>query len=160
MDNTNKSLFREKSLEKISSPEQLTDYIRVSNPGVWMMLAAVIVLLAGACVWGIFGRLQTKLDVAAVSDGEAITCFVPEDDINSVAVGMPIVINDVEYSISFIPEEPSVMNADSQSYILHVGNLQVGEWVYRVRADSVIDVGIYDAKIITDSISPMSFVFN
>ena len=33
-------LFREKSLEKVSSPEQLNDYIRVSNPGVWIAVAA------------------------------------------------------------------------------------------------------------------------
>ena len=44
-------VFRQKSMEKISSPEQMNDYIRVSNPRVWMILAAVIVLLAGVCVW-------------------------------------------------------------------------------------------------------------
>lgn len=45
-------IFRQKSIEKITSPEQINDYIRVSNPSVWMVLAAVIVLLAGVCVWG------------------------------------------------------------------------------------------------------------
>ena len=42
-------IFRKKSLDRISSPEQLNDYIRVANPGIWMILAAVIILLAGAC---------------------------------------------------------------------------------------------------------------
>ena len=45
-------IFRKKSLDRISSPEQLNDYIRVANPGIWMILAAVIILLAGVCVWG------------------------------------------------------------------------------------------------------------
>lgn len=53
-------IFRKKSLDRISSPEQLNDYIRVANPGIWMILAAVIILLAGVCVWGIFGHLDTK----------------------------------------------------------------------------------------------------
>lgn len=53
-------LFRKKSIERVTSPEQLNDYIRVSNPGVWMILAAVVILLAGVCVWGFFGRLDTK----------------------------------------------------------------------------------------------------
>ena len=35
-------IFRKKSLDRISSPEQLNDYIRVANPGIWMILAAVI----------------------------------------------------------------------------------------------------------------------
>ena len=50
-------VFREKSLERISEPEQLHDYIRVTSPGVWLVLIAVIVLLAGVLVWGVFGKL-------------------------------------------------------------------------------------------------------
>ncbi len=42
----NTSFFRKKSLDRISSPEQLTDYLRVTNPGIWIFLAAVVVLLA------------------------------------------------------------------------------------------------------------------
>ena len=49
-----KSVFREKSLDRIQSPEQLNDYLRVTNPTVWVLLAAVIVLLAGMLVWGSF----------------------------------------------------------------------------------------------------------
>ena len=52
-----KQIFRKSSIDRVSSPEQLNDYIRISNPSVWMVLAAVIVLLAGVCVWGIFGHL-------------------------------------------------------------------------------------------------------
>ena len=59
-------LFRKKSMDKISSPEQLNDYIRVSNPGVWMILACIIILLIGMCVWGVFGRLETTMKAAAV----------------------------------------------------------------------------------------------
>ena len=37
-------IFRKKSLDRISSPEQLNDSIRVAHPGIWMILAAVIML--------------------------------------------------------------------------------------------------------------------
>ncbi len=40
-----KPIFREKALEKITSPEQLNNYLKVTNPAVWMILAAVILLL-------------------------------------------------------------------------------------------------------------------
>ncbi len=52
------SVFREKSMENINSPDKLNDYIRVSTPGVWLVLAAVTVLLIGILVWGIFGTLK------------------------------------------------------------------------------------------------------
>ena len=45
--NTMQSLFREKSLETVENPEQLNDYLKVTSPGVWIVLGAVIVILAG-----------------------------------------------------------------------------------------------------------------
>ena len=39
-------------MDKVTSPEKLNDYIKVSNPTVWIILAAVAVLLAGAVIWG------------------------------------------------------------------------------------------------------------
>ena len=40
-------LFRQKSLDRISSPEELHDYMRVTSPRLWMILGAILVLLAG-----------------------------------------------------------------------------------------------------------------
>ena len=40
------ALFREKSVTKVSSPEQLNDYIRVSTPAAWLVLVAIVLLLA------------------------------------------------------------------------------------------------------------------
>ncbi|MCR5672295.1 MAG: hypothetical protein K6F87_01095 [Lachnospiraceae bacterium] len=51
-------LFREKSLERISSPEQLDDRISVTTIPVWLVLLATIVILAGMLVWGIFGTVD------------------------------------------------------------------------------------------------------
>lgn len=46
-------LFREKNLERLESPEQLNDYLRVTSPGVWMILSAVILLLIGVFIWAV-----------------------------------------------------------------------------------------------------------
>ena len=52
------SIFREKSLDKISSPDQMNDYIRVTTPSVWIALAALVVLLVGILVWSILGTVE------------------------------------------------------------------------------------------------------
>ena len=52
------SIFRQKSLDKVSSPEQLNDYIRVTTPSVWLVLAALVVLLVGMLAWSIFGTVE------------------------------------------------------------------------------------------------------
>lgn len=53
-------LFREKSLERISTPEQLNDYIKVTTPSVWLVLIAVVVLLVGIMAWSIMGTVTVE----------------------------------------------------------------------------------------------------
>lgn len=53
----NNGIFRQKSIDKVSSPEKLDDYIRVTTPSVWIALAAIVALLIGVIVWGCFGEL-------------------------------------------------------------------------------------------------------
>ena len=40
-------LFRQQSMDQVNSPEQIRDYLRVTSPKLWMVIAAVLVLLAG-----------------------------------------------------------------------------------------------------------------
>ena len=42
---TKTSIFREKSITRVSSPEQLNDYIRVTTPSVWIVLIALVLLM-------------------------------------------------------------------------------------------------------------------
>ena len=51
------SIFRKESMERVSSPDQLDDYIRVQKPSVWIILALVIALLVAAFVWAVTAKL-------------------------------------------------------------------------------------------------------
>ena len=70
------NVFREKSMDRVSSPEQLNDYIKVSNPAVWMIISSVIILLIGICVWGVFGRLNTVIKTGGVCRNGVACCYV------------------------------------------------------------------------------------
>ena len=45
-------------------------------------------------------------------------------------------------------------------YARHTGELSIGEWVYIVQIDGNMPDGVYKAQIVTDSVSPLYFVFN
>jgi HlyD family secretion protein len=53
--------FRKKSLEKLSSPEQLDTMIQITNRSGWIALLTVGFCLVVALAWGIYGRIPTKL---------------------------------------------------------------------------------------------------
>lgn len=128
------SIFRKSSLERVSSPEQLNDYIRVTNPGVWLVLAAVVILLAGACVWGVFGHLDTTISAPVeVRGGEARLVLEERQQIDPDA---PVVIGGREFSLG-----PAV-----------------GGGAYLFAVD--LPDGDYQATVVTERIAPISFVFN
>ncbi len=156
-----KTIFRKKSMEKISSPEQMNDYIRVSNPGVWMILAAVIVLLAGVCVWGMFGRLDTAVKASGVCTDGRLTVYISESDISKITDDAIISLGDNEYSLNEIAKTPVQINDDFNSYLLHLTGLSKGDWVYTLKADAPdIKDGTYSVSVITERVKPLDFVLN
>lgn len=154
------SVFRQKSIDRVSSPEQLDDYIKVTNPGIWIVLAAVVVLLAGFIVWGAVGTLETKVKAAAVSDSGTIVCYVKEADISGIEQGNTVRIGGNEYSVSKVSELPVAVDKSLTDYAIHIGGLTTGEWVYEVTLNGDLPNGTYEADIVTDSVSPISFLFN
>lgn len=53
-------IFREKSLERMASQEQMDDYIKVTTPSIWIALLAIVVLAAGIVVWSTLGTGAAK----------------------------------------------------------------------------------------------------
>ena len=129
-------IFRKKSLDKIKSPEQLNDYVRVANPGVWLLLCAVIVLLIGFCIWGIFGQIKTTVPAQIAVDGGKVICTV-DGDVDKIEAGMTVEAGD---------SKGVVKSVDTESG--------------RVEIDIYLSNGVYEGRIVTENIAPLSFVFN
>ena len=156
----NDKIFRKKSMDRMSSPEQLNDYIKVTNPGVWMALAAIVILLIGVCVWGVFGTLETKLSVAAVSQDGQTLLYVKEDNMASVQENLSVYIGDEIYKVTSVSAQPVAVTEEISEYARHTGELSIGEWVYIVPIDGNMPDGVYRAQVVVDSVSPLYFVFN
>ena len=135
-------LFRKKSLERVKSPESLDDYIRVSNPGVWLLLVSVIVLLLGALVWGIFGRVDSTVPSAVCVENGAAVCYIGEEDISSVKVGLTVKL------------------ADTEAVITHIGERGEAGFVCTLSPELALPDGYYEGKVVIKSYRPLSFVLN
>jgi hypothetical protein len=79
------NIYREKTLERISTPDQLTDYLKVTNPGIWVILAAVIILLAGVFVWSYTGVLETRSPAKVIVSKQ--TAMVATKDMKELTEG-------------------------------------------------------------------------
>lgn len=54
-----KTIFRQVSLERLSSPEQLDQILRVTDPRTWVGLTAIFLLLLTTIFWGFKGSITT-----------------------------------------------------------------------------------------------------
>lgn len=155
-----KNIFREKSVDNISSPDSLNDYIRVVSPSVWATIAAIIVLLLGFTIWGVLGSLDTVINAVVVSENGNVTAYINETDSSSVLTKNIITISGQDYSYN--PDESigkKLNMGDDETLITMLG----GSDNTRIRCFAVegdIPEGVYNGSIVVDSVKPMSFIIN
>lgn len=154
------SIYRKESLDRMSSPDELTNTIKVIKPSVWVLLIALILVLAGFLVWSVFGRINSTVETVVVSDGESISCLISEKDILSVQPGMTLILEDKEYRLGEQVDDPKSAYYDLDPILYHFGNYGQDEYVYTFSVDGDIDRGIYKAKIVVERVRPITFLWN
>lgn len=153
----NKKIFRESSIERVTSPEQLNEYIRVAKPSVWIVLSAVVVLLAGAMVWAVFGTIETSFRAGAVCENGHTACYVTGENAKKLTEGLKVTVGEYSGVIVSISEIPVDMPEDK--YLEYYSGIESGTLCYEVQADiPSLGDGIYEATIIVDTVKPITFI--
>ena len=153
-------LFREKSLEAIESPESMNDYLQVTSPGIWIVLVAVIAILIGAVLWGIFGRINTTVDVAVISSSEGQTCYVPYDKLEGVMSAGLVTVDGHEYSLRMDADTETVIISEATNpYIRVAGGLHIGDVAVEIPVEAGLPEGIYTGSVTTESLKPITLLF-
>ena len=99
-------LFREKSLQYISSPERINDYLKVTKPAVWATLVAIVILLVGLVIWGNFAYIGSSIDgYAEVEDGIMYMDFYSQEFAANVKEGMTISVGENNSTITSVGKD-------------------------------------------------------
>ncbi len=59
-------MFRKSPLDKISSPERLNEYIRITHPGIWSILAGCLAFLISVGIWGFYGSIPDTVQATGI----------------------------------------------------------------------------------------------
>ena len=59
----NREIFRKAAIEKLSTPDDLDELLQVNSGLSWLLLVAVLCLIAGASIWGVFGQIVNKVSM-------------------------------------------------------------------------------------------------
>lgn len=93
MSENGSNLFRKSSLERVSSPEQLNEYIKVTNPSLIAILIGIFTILTAGAVWIFSGGIPKTVDMQGVivkdlKDSPRVYCYVPVAASKRIKEGM------------------------------------------------------------------------
>mgnify|MGYP007069892947 CR=1 FL=1 len=97
------SIFRKKSIDRISSPESLTEYLRVTTPSAYIILIAAAVALLGLFIWSNAMSINSfAYGDGVVVNGIMTVTFRDSDSARNVDNSMRIVVGDNQMSIDTV----------------------------------------------------------
>ena len=155
-------LFRKKSIDRISSPEALHDYMRVTSPRLWMILAALVLLLAGLIVFASTTKMENTMPIRvelqrfhedadpetnkAARDIIFVDASLPIDQLDVIKTGMKMRLGKEEGHVYLI----STSEADQTVNIVFEMD----------HAFIPMDDGEYDAELVLETTTPINFLWN
>lgn len=154
------NIFRKKSLDRISTPEDLDNYLAVTGPGIWLPLLAVVMLLIGVLVWMVLGRLDTTLNVAVNSDGSNIVCYIPAERMEAALKGNTVSIAGKSYPLQNAGYSVQLITEETDENIRIAGELAEGSLVQPLRVDAELPEGVYEGEIVVETVNPIKFIIN
>lgn len=97
MSEKEKGLFRKSTLDRVSSPDQLNEYIKVTNPGLIVMLLGIFTIIAAGLVWLFSGEIPQTVSISGVvatdkTGVQKIYSYVPIGTSKRLSKDMPVQI--------------------------------------------------------------------
>ncbi|MHC4587903.1 MAG: hypothetical protein ACYTAQ_00890, partial [Planctomycetota bacterium] len=86
-----KRLFREAALERLSSPEQLDQQLRVTSARGWIAVIAIWALLAAVIAWSVLGEVHTREEghgIIVTGGGLQVVVAEGSGRLNEILVGV------------------------------------------------------------------------
>lgn len=88
------------SARRMSSPEQLNDYLKVTSPKIWLMLIAVVLFAVGLLLWSGFTTIESYATGTAIADdGKLTVTFDNAEKASQVQAGMEMEVGDVKTEV-------------------------------------------------------------
>ena len=141
MSNTPKNeqpIFRKEVADRVSTPEQLEEYLRVTNPGIWIVLIAVLFILIGLIAWSAVGTLEiTEPAWIIVHDG---TAQVVADESDTMQKGL---------TLDVLGQESTIALIKSDDYGRTIGVASV-----------TLPDGTYEGTLVMGEVHPIDFLFD
>ena len=151
-------VFRKKALDGAASPDRLDDYIKVSNPSVWLLLGAICAFLLGVGIWCIFGNIaDVQPGLLHVENGQA-TCLIDQSRASKLSAGDAIEASGVGGTVVEVDGQPipAAQLSDAELSALQANSA----WVALATVAIDMPDGDYPANVTVEQYQPIDLLLN
>lgn len=121
------SVFRKESLKRVSSPEQLNEYLQVTSPTSWVVFGAAILLIVSLLIWSSVTAVESyAAGKAEVQDGVLTLVFDDTKKAENIEVGMDVRVGDTLTPVMSIGQ-------DSDGNVFAVADTNLPDGTYEAR---------------------------
>ncbi|GEM_PF-1113683 len=157
--NKSTDVFRKKSLDRVSSPDELDKYVKTTTPSLWLLLGSIVVILVGIIVWSCLGRIESNSIIGCKVQSHNASAYIKETDYEKIGDETYIKVDDRVYEIASI-SGPSLAGESSDRFLMQAASIADGEWYYTVSFETELADGEYKGKAVFETISPITFIIN
>ena len=120
-------LFRKESLKRVSSPEQLSEYLHVTSPACWVVFGAAVLLIVSLLIWSSVTAVESyAAGKAEVQDGALTLTFDDAKKAENIEVGMDVRVGDTLMPVMSIGQ-------DSDGNVFAVADTNLPDGTYEAR---------------------------
>ena len=157
---------KNEAASSVRSLDELDRVLKITTPGIWMVLLACFALLAGILAWGLFGTVSEGVSASGIVEDGKLICILGPDEVKLIAEGDTAVIDGQTLIVEKIADIPvsreEALKLLGSEYL--VSENMNGDWAWPVTLVPADGSGFPDGtvlnfEIITRRISPLSMVW-
>ena len=175
-------VFRQSTMNRVASSDELDHYIKVTNPSAWVIALAALLLVGGVIVWAILAIVPVTVETTGIllqkqnSDAPTVVCWVDKATADRIGeLGLTASIDGVEAKSATL--NPTPMSASEVVGYLgsdfYADSIDIADWNYLVliepgeepvHTDFTVDTAVGKAYLVPVSIvvsetHPINIVF-
>lgn len=150
--------------ERITSPEQLNEYIRVTSYGAWIILSSILVFLAGFFIWIFTGQLEVSFPSYVYTEGKSSSAFLPVEQASKLKNGMTVRLTENGSSGTVVSVSEKSLSFSDISQLIGENNalvMNINDRTRFMKTDLQFTdppAKISGAVFILDKVKPVSFL--
>lgn len=163
---TNKKASSEKKgLERLQSPDDLDQYLRMTTPGIWVSIIACVAILLGIIAWAVFGSVSDHITKKGAAGVDGIVCFVDTDTALRIKPGDFAYVDGNPETVLYVEEWAIDVDNYKREGLTDLEIRQLAGDVKMVHPVIISDSQHYDLKksvevtITVDQKTPLSMIF-